>query len=431
MPTFETIDLVMLLVLIPLLVISAFFSASETVLFGLAESDRLAVRRRNPRVSRIIDNLLAQPRMLLITVILGNMTVNTLYFVVSSVLSMRMADNLWAATLIGVITVLVIIIFGEVIPKLLGASLRDRVAIILAPAMLAVHRGIGPFRTVIDRLVIAPLARLTAPTARPRELDREELAEMLDLSARDGVIDDLEQSLLREVVRMKGLRVSDVMTPRVDMVSISRDDSRRDIERLAERTHLSEIVVRARSGDSIDGLCSMRAFLLDPRREDAVLEDHVRSARFIPELSSLEHLLEHFRQTRTSTSVVVDEWGGTAGVVTIEDLVEELIGDIVGLGEQAVPPPESLEDGSWRISGSTHVDEWAALFGRDVLPPRVRTVGGLFMDLLGREPRSGDVITLGNLLCTVETLDGGRVLTALVRVVEPDTSEPDADGGDA
>ena len=431
MPTFETIDLVMMIVLIPLLVISAFFSASETVLFGLAESDRLAVRRRNPRVSRTIDNLLAQPRMLLITVLLGNMTVNTLYFVVASVLSMRMSDNLWAATLIGVITVLVIIIFGEVIPKLLGASLRDRVAIILAPAMLGVHRAIGPFRNVINLVVIGPLARLTAPTARPRELDGDELAEMLDLSAREGVIDDLEQSLLREVVRMKELRVSDVMTPRVDMVSISREATRREIEHLAERTHLSEIVVRARSGDTVDGLCSIRSYLLDPLGEEAVLENHVRPARFIPELSSLEHLLEHFRGTRTSTSVVVDEWGGTAGVVTIEDLVEELVGDIVGLGEQAVPPPESLEDGSWRISGSMHVDEWSDLFGNDVLPPRVRTVGGLFMDLLGREPRPDDVITLGNLRCTVETLDGGRVVTALVRVLETGSSESPEDGGDS
>ncbi len=225
---------------------------------------------------------------------------------------------------------------------------------------------------------------------------------------------------------MRGLRVSDVMTPRVDIVSITPEAGRREIEQLAERTHLSEIVVRAEGSEDVIGMCSVRTYLLDPREASTPLEDHVHPARFIPELSSLEHLLEHFRRTRSSTAVVIDEWGGTAGVVTIEDLVEELVGDIVGLGEEAVPAPESLEDGSWRISGAMHVDDWAARFGDEILPSRVRTVGGLFMDLLGRQPRLGDQITLGNLLCTVETLDGGRVLTALVRVSPADGDEDDS-----
>ena len=425
MPELQTIDIVMLAVLAPLLAFSAFFSAGETVLFGLAESERLLVRRRSPRVARAVDTLLARPRLLLITVLLGNITVNTLYFVVASVLSMRLAANLWAATLTGVITVLAIVVFGEVIPKLLGASLRERAVMVLAPALLVVHRVLTPVRNLIDRLVIAPLARLTAPSSKPTRLNREELAAVLELSARDGVIDDLEQSLLREVVRMRGLRVSDVMTPRVDMVSITRNADRREIEHLAERTHLSEIALRSEGSLAVEGLFSVRGYLLDPRGESTPLAGHIRPARYIPELSSLEHLLDHFRRTRTSTAIVVDEWGGTAGVVTIADLVEELVGEIVGLGGEAVPPPESLEDGVWRISGAMHVDDWADLFGDDVLPVRVRTVGGLFMHQLGREPRAEDRITLGNLLCTVERLEGGRVLTALVRV---DAS--DADGGD-
>ena len=413
---FETIDFILLLIMLPLLVLSGFFSASETVLFSLAESDRAVVRRRNPRVGRFIDTLLSQPRMLLITVLLGNMTVNTLYFVVGSVLSMRLADSLWAATLCGVGTVLVIIVFGEVIPKILGSSLRDRAVIFVAPILLAIHRGIGPLRGIIDAVIIAPLSRLTAPSARPRDLNQDELAAMLDLSASEGVIDDLEQSLLHEVVRMRGLRVADVMTPRVSMASVTIQSDRREIEHLAERTHLSEIPVRSESAGTVRELCSVRSYLLDERGPETPLADHVHPARFVPELSTLEHLLDHFRRTRTSTAVVIDEWGGTAGVVTIEDLVEELVGDIVGLGEEAIPPPESLEDGSWRVSGAMRLDEWSAHFGEGVLPERVRTVGGLFMNLLGREAREGDEITLGNLRCTVESCDGGRIRAALVRV---------------
>ena len=187
--------------------------------------------------------------------------------------------------------------------------------------------------------------------------------------------------------------------------------------------------MRAESDDSIDGLCPLREYLLDPRGDATPLADHVHPARFVPELSKPEHLLDHFRRTRTSTAIVVDEWGGTAGVVTIEDVVEELVGDIVGLGEDPVPPPEALEDGAWRLSGEMHVDEWANLFGGDLLPPRVRTVGGLFMDTLGREPREGDQITLGNLRCTVESLDGNRVQTAVVRLADASSDKEQGEAG--
>ena len=140
--------------------------------------------------------------------------------------------------------------------------------------------------------------------------------------------------------------------------------------------------------------------------------------KFVPEVAGVLDLLAAFKSDRAAEAIVVDEWGGTAGVVTIADLVEELVGEIIGLGGETVPPPEALEDGSWRVSGAMHIDDWAARFGSEVLPERVRTVGGLFMDLLGRAPRVGDEITLGNLLCTVESCDGDRVQTLLVRIDE-------------
>ena len=297
---------------------------------------------------------------------------------------------------------------------------RFGTAAFVAPVLLAVHRGIGPLRTLIDALVIAPLSRLTAPSAKPRDLNQEELAAMLDLSAQEGVIDDLEQSLLQEVIRMRRLRVADVMTPRVSMSAITRDSDRREIEHLAERTHLSEVPVRAQGAGTVKELCSVRSYLLDPRGSAARLADPSIRLDSFPSFPSLEHLLDHFRRTRP-----VPRWSSTSGDCRSRDHRGPRGGAgrrYVGLGEESIPP-ERLEDGSWRVSGAMRLDEWSAQFGAGVLPERVRTVGGLFMDLLGREPRDGDEITLGNLLCSVESCDGGRVRTALVRVVE------DVDGG--
>ena len=416
MSSLDTVDVVLLVVMAPLLCASAFFSAGETVLFGMAESDRVRVRRRNPLVGRAVDQLLAEPRMLLITVLLGNMTVNSFYFIVGSVLAMRIEGNVLAAAITGVLTVLLIIIFGEVIPKVVGASLRARAAVPLAPGLLAVHRVLKPLRIVIANSVIAPLARLTAPSTRPPELDPDELDALVELSGREGVIDNLEHELLREVIRLRDLRVSDVMMPRVELPWIGMDASRKEILRISEQHRLPRIAVRANDGDSVASFLLVRAYLLDPRGEDAPLQDHLLPARYVPELASVEQLLQRFRTTGTSIAVVLDEWGGTAGVVTLEDVVEEIVGDIARLGEQIAPPPERLQDGSWRVSGAMNLEDWKRLFGSDLVAPRIRTVGGLFLDHFGRVPREGDEIILGNVHCVVEAVESQRIVNVIVRV---------------
>ena len=429
MSEFDTIDYVLLFIMIPLLLASAFFSAGETVLFGMGETDRMQIRRRSPLVGRAVDQLLQDPRMLLITVLLGNMTVNTLYFVIGSVLAMRLAGNMAAAAITGVLTVLVIVILGEVIPKVVGSSLRVRAVMPLAPGLLAVHRTLAPLRVVLANLVIAPLARLTAPSSAPPKLDPEELDALVELSSREGVIDDLEHELLREVIRIRDLRVSDVMMPRVELPWIQHGASRADVLRVAEQHRLSRVPVRAEDGDSVAGFLLARAYLLDLRGEETPLEEHIVPARFVPELASVEQLLEQFRTTGTSVAGVLDEWGGTAGMVTLEDVVEEIVGDIVRLGEQTIPPPVRLEDGSWRVTGAMDLGDWKRLFGSDLVAPRIRTVGGLFLDHFGRMPREGDEILLGNVHCVVESIESNRVGNVLVRVREDD-EDPGTEGGD-
>jgi CBS domain containing-hemolysin-like protein len=358
------------------------------------------------------------------------MTVNTLYFVVGSVLAMRLAGNVLAAAITGVLTVLVIVVFGEVIPKVLGSSLRVRAVMPLAPGLLAVHRAITPMRIVLSSAVIAPLARLTAPTTRPPKLEPDELDALVELSGKEGVIDDLEHELLREVVRMRDLRVSDVMMPRVELPWIGLNATRADVLRVAEQHRLSRVPVRAEDGDLVVGFLVARAYLLDTRGEEAPLQDHLVEARYVPELASVDQLLEQFRTTGTSTAAVLDEWGGTAGVVTLEDVVEEIVGDIARLGEQTIPPPERLEDGSWRVSGAMDLADWKRLFGSDLVATRIRTVGGLFLDHFGRMPREGDEVVLGNVHCIVESVKSQRVTSVLVRVGASGNDDPGAPTGE-
>ena len=411
-----SIDVILIALMLPLLVGSAVFSVSETVFFGLAEVDRVRINQRSRIAANAVDRLLSRPRMLLITVLLGNMTVNTIYFVLGSVLSVRYSDNVALAALIGFLTITGIVIVGEVVPKVVGSALRVRVALVLAPPLLALHRLLGPLRGFLERFVIAPLARLSAPGTPPRELDSDELDALIELSGREGVIDSHEHELLREVVRIRELRVSDVMVPRVDMPTVTMDIPRPDLLDLIDSSRSSFIVVRAQEGDHVTGLLKVREYLMDTGPNETAIERYLQKAHYVPELASIERLLDHFQTSGTSIAVVLDEWGGTAGLVTLEDVVEEFVGDIQGFADSIVPDPERLEDGSWRVSGATAIDDWKRLFGDSSQFNRVRTVGGLFLDRFGRMPEVGDEITIGNVQCLIESIEGQRISTVLVRV---------------
>ena len=161
------IDIPMLALLPGLLLLSGFFSGSETALFGLTETERMTLRRDESLAGRAVAALLANPRMLLITVLLGNMTINVLYFVTSSVLLMRADAGFIGLIAMAAVSLLLLILLGEVLPKLWANSRRVTFAVLTAPPLLALHRLIGPLRLVLDRAIVAPLSRLTAPAEAP------------------------------------------------------------------------------------------------------------------------------------------------------------------------------------------------------------------------------------------------------------------------
>ena len=422
-----TIELILMTLMLVLLVGSGFFSAGETILFGLSQTDRIGIAKRSQLTGRVLESLLEDPRSLLITVLLGNMTVNTAYFVLGSALSMRFSQNVLLAGVIGFSTVLCIVILGEVIPKVVATSLRVRLAVLMVPPFFAIHRAITPIRVFLNYAVVSPLSRLTAPSAAPPELSPQELDALIELSDREGVINANEFEILREVLRIRDLRVSDVMVPRVDMLGVSIGCSRNDVLELVSRTRPSHIAVRGEDGESVIGLLSVREFLLDPRGEHAPVRGHLEPPRFVPELASVEALLEHFRQSGTSTAIAVNEFGGIAGLVELEDLVEEIVGDIQVMGEDESPRPEHLSEGVWRVAGGMDLDEWHAQFGGELLDVKVRTVGGLFLDRFGRMPSEGDVVQLGNASCEVEHINENRIISLLV-TLDPGSIDGGSEG---
>jgi magnesium and cobalt transporter len=168
------------------------------------------------------------------------------------------------------------------------------------------------------------------------------------------------------------------------------------------------------------GVIYARQFLLASRLEqNLTLSRLVRQVRFVPEIQRADELLEDFRRSGTNLAIVVDEYGGTAGLITLKDAVERMVGDLdmdEAPGESQGPPAELISPRRWRVNGRLSIHDWAEAFGSASIPPRVSTVGGLVTALLGRVPRPGDTVRVANIELTVERTDRGRVDTVILRL---------------
>lgn len=417
------VEVPMFIALPVLLVLSGFFSGSETALFGMTEAERLRFRQTGGVVGRSVEILLAHQRMLLITLLLGNMAVNVLYFVITSMLMLRAEVNVVGDMIMAVMFLLVIILVGEVMPKMLANGARTPFTTIVAPPMVVIHEFIGPLRIVLDRLVIGPLSRLTAPSEAPPQLDEDELKALLADSTRAGVIDPDEQRILREVLELRQRKVRDVMTPRVRLRALPVDASSEDVVQLVQETKFTRVPVYEDDVDHIIGLLDVKPYLLASRKRTVNLRAFLRPVHYVPQTARLDQLLEHFQSTHTRQAIVVDEYGGTAGIVAIKDVVEELVGEIPSSEGASPAPPKMIGAGRWRVDGDVSVHEWAQAFGQRLVSPRVATLGGLMFERLKREPQVGDVVEIGNVRLEVEELDGTRIKTVIVSLI-PRSSKP-------
>ena len=413
-----------MLVLLPLLLCcSAFFSGSETALFSLTRHQCRQLSRDLSFRSSLVIRLLNERRNLLITLLMGNMLVNVLYFVIGSVLILGLyQQNLLGKAMgsfLNIIALLVLILMGEVMPKLVAARFAERCSLWTVVPLTVVHQVLLPVRVILRNMIVIPLSRLLAPDHHPVEISSEELESLLELSEQHGVIDDQEEQLLQQVLSLSQIKVRDLMKPRVDIKAFRLDDDPRGLIDMVKQTRLSCFPVYRLDLDAIEGVVYGRQVLLANPKTKEQVESLIHPVKFVPELQQADRLLVELRQLDEPMAIAVDEYGGTAGLLTLEDVVEMMVGQIANPHEHSVRPQvEGLGPGRWRVSGRLGIREWESLFASDAPMASVSTIGGLVMAGLGRVPRDGDRITVGNIGIEVEKMDGFRVNTLLLALHE-------------
>jgi putative hemolysin len=407
-------------VMLFLLAASAFFSGAETAFFNLTRRQIKQIEGSESRVFSLLAGLLKKPGPLLDCLLLGSMTANVLYFTLSSVLVFRVKES-WgvtAATAIALLTFVILVLLGDIFPKSLAFANSWAVSKFSALPTFLVVRIIGPAASVARALILEPVSRLfLSPHEQPKSVTTGELQSLIGLSRQRGLIGRDETRLVTEVVELGFLKVRHVLQPRVDIVACEISDPPEAVMQQMRDRRFTKIPVYVKNIDRIVGLVHLRQILLKPGLS---LDRLVQPVQFVPEQKTVESLIEFFRKTRTDLAVVVDEYGGIAGVVHLEDIVEELFGEPpVPDGVQPIQPTGPFE---YRLSGRLSIHDWADVFGVDVSETRLSTVGGLVTTLLGRVPRPGDVTRLRNLRFTVERMRRHRIETVIL-TVEPIPSD--------
>ncbi|WP_067132576.1 hemolysin family protein [Microtetraspora malaysiensis] len=321
-----------------------------------------------------------------------------------------------------VVMVLVSYVIVGVSPRTLGRQHADRVALAGAPIVYGLTRIFGP----LPKLLIL-LGNALTPGKGFREgpfTSEAELRDLVDLAEERRVIEPDEREMIHSVFELGDTLVREVMVPRTDMVIIERHKTLSQALSLALRSGFSRIPVTGENEDDVVGIAYMKDIVRRMQETGdgaARVQELMRPATFVPDSKPIDDLLREMQARQIHLAIVIDEYGGTAGLVTIEDVIEEIVGEITDEYDQEIPPVEWLDDGSVRVTARLPVDELGELFDVEIDVDDVDTVGGLLAHALGRVPIAGSEATVDGLRLTAENLAGrrNRISTVVVRRIEP------------
>ncbi|MHC4187780.1 MAG: hemolysin family protein, partial [Planctomycetota bacterium] len=395
-----------------LLCCSAFFSGSETAFFSLSRKRINDFEKSDHKLSHLVSSLLNNPFNLLGCFLFGNMLVNVLYYATASVLIIRIEQqvNIAMATITAFISFFALILFGEVFPKSLAFANSKAVTLFTVLPTYFITKILVPFIFVFRYIIIEPTLRLLqVQDKQQKAMSTQEFKMLIEASRRGDLISPDENKLLTEIANLGFLKVRHVMQPRVDMISCKTNDSVQKTREMMIQKSLTKLPVYHKNIDNIVGFVLLRDLFLYSEKS---LGELTQNAFFVPEQKSAESLLNFFQKTQSDTAVVVDEYGGIAGLVRLEDIAEELLGPVEFVDQ--IEPIEKIGPFEFRLSGNLSIHEWAEAFGIKIDETRLSTIGGMVTALLGKIPENGDATFFKNIKLTVEKVNKGRIETIIL-----------------
>ncbi|MBL7085277.1 MAG: HlyC/CorC family transporter [Candidatus Omnitrophica bacterium] len=401
-----------ILALAILLILSGLFSASETALFSLSKIQMRRIKEKNPAQSAIIGQLLDSPRRTLNTILTGNMLVN----VTASVLVAETATRLWGEMGIGLaigLATFLLLVFGEVTPKTFAISHAETFSCFISRPLYAFAKLIFPIRWLWAKMADFFSQRIIGrPYLRQPFLTEEEIRGLVSIGEKEGVVSKEEEQMISTVFDFGERYINEIMTPRVDIVAVDLNQDSRHLERVLKSSRHSKIPVYKDRVDNIIGILYTKEYLLTPRADWQSL---VKPVLFAPETKRIEELLLEFQSQKSYVAIVTDEYGGTSGLVTIEDILEEIVGEIQDEYDSEEKLIVTIDENYVSVSGKTSLYDLNEELNTHFKAKDAQTVGGFMIHLFRRIPKSGESIKYRNYLFTVDDVRKHRIRKITIR----------------
>lgn len=392
---------------------SFFFALAESALFALGKWRARQLAERSPQLGVVVARLLEEPQDLLATLVLGNTFANAALIAIA--LGVALDGRHWSLG-VTVAALLGLILLGcEVVPKTLAVRMPEQWAVRVARPMLFLMKFTRPLRLIAQRMNAVILRAVTLHSPKPQTaLTDEEYHELLELAFQQGTLARSEKEIILQIVSLDRRTAKEVMKPRSRMACISDDLSVAEMIAAAREFKHRRLPIYDETPDTIVGVLNTRALLLEPHID---LAEAIEFPSFVPESMNLLQLLKSLQRQQRGLAIVLDEFGGTAGVVTVEDILEEIVGEIHSESEPEGFVMEKLGPGRWRVKGTMRLEDFRREYPDLGDLSGVETMGGLLVAQLDVVPAAGESATFGGLKLTAQVADERRVREVLVEKI--------------
>ena len=407
----STSNSIQIVLLIILLIGSGFFSASETALMSLSKIKMRHMEEDGVKGAKLVSTLIEDSNRLLTSILIGNNIVNIAATSITTSLFTAMLGAQGVAIATGLMTVLVLI-FGEITPKTISANNPEKASLVVAKPIKFFVTILTPIVWIFNIItkVIFKLFGVDDKGVKPF-ITEEELKTMVNVSHEEGLLEMEEREIINNVFEFGDMQAKEAMVQRLDIVAIDMEDSYEEIIDLFKTEKLSRMPVYEETIDDIIGILNIKdiIFLSDEEIENFDIKKYMREAFFTYEFKKRTHLLEEMKKDKSQMAIVVDEYGGTAGLITIEDLVEVIVGDIEDEYDEEEDEIQVISPNEFLVDGSTKISDVNEILNIELESEEFDSIGGYIIGYIRHIPEENEIIEMDNIKFNIESVDKNRI----------------------